>query len=135
MKENMILLFVQLHFIDSSKAFQFSYTLSKKICHIWKDTSEKDYWDAGSKCSTVTLKSSHPDPASRFTAPVLADFQLKWVSQCHSQHPLALSVATPPSHCYSSESQSAACSTLSKEVNSCLMISSSPSSLNTTVTV
>ncbi len=44
----------------------------------WRDSIRKEPPDAGEplvcKSSAVTHKSSHPDPASRFTAPVPADF-------------------------------------------------------------
>lgn len=75
-------------------------------------------------CSAVTLKSSHPDPsASRFTAPVLPDFpaQMGVTMPCTATPPnlLALSVAFHlPTHCYSSMSRGAACSTRMKQVNS-----------------
>ena len=80
-------------------------------CCRWRDSSRKESWDAGEllvcKRSTVTHKSSQPDPTSRFTAPVPADFPAKMgvTVPCASLcPPPALSLAFhQPTHCNSGE--------------------------------
>lgn len=97
-------------------------------CCRWRDSSRKESWDAGEllvcKRSTVTHKSSQPDPTSRFTAPVPADFPAKMgvTVPCASLCP-------PPRHCHwlstsqliviPAKSQRTACTTHPKQVNSC----------------